>query len=56
MFQFIKNLFKHNCENHKTLLSCGWTKCGWTKCGYTGVIYNWNKKYVCDKCGKKWEE
>jgi hypothetical protein len=50
MFTWIKNLFKHKCENNATVKSYGWNETS------EGIVYNYHKDMECLVCGKKWRE
>lgn len=51
ILSFFGILFKHNCENHKELISSGYIKCG-----SSGLIFSTGKDYKCKKCQNRWTE
>lgn len=48
MFAFLKNLFRHNCENHKKIIMQEFYQFG-----DTGQIIKTDEKYECRFCGKE---
>lgn len=48
---FFKSVFRHNCQNHKELVSSNYFKCG-----SSGVVFSMGKDYKCNKCGNKWTD
>ncbi len=51
ILEIVQKWFRHNCQNHKELVSSNYFKCG-----SSGSIFSMGKDYKCNKCGKKWTD
>lgn len=51
ILEIVQKWFRHNCQNHKKLVSSNYFMCG-----SSGYIFSTGRDYKCNKCGKKWTD